>query len=76
MHVTSSIIVISLLLMVYKNFMRYYAVFGLDGLVVGTEWVASNMTYSVTSKRGLHANILSVPALNQTINSAETAIVN
>lgn len=51
MHVTSSIIVISLLLMVYKNFMRYYAVLNLDnGPVVGTEWAASNMTYSVTSK--------------------------
>lgn len=50
MHVTSSIIVITLLLMVYKNFMRYYAVFSLDGLIVGMEWTASNMTYSVTSK--------------------------
>ena len=50
MHVTSAIIVINLLLMVYKNFMRHYAVFSLDDLVVGTEWAASNMTYSVTSR--------------------------
>lgn len=49
MHVTSSITVISSLLIVYKNFMRYYAVLNLDGLVVETEWAASNMTYSVTS---------------------------
>lgn len=50
MHVTSSIIVISLLLMAYKNFMRYYAALNLDGLVVGTKWAASNMTYPVTSE--------------------------
>lgn len=49
MHVTSSITVISLLLIVYKNFMRYCAVLNLDGLVVETEWAASNITYSVTS---------------------------
>jgi len=30
--------------------MRYYALLSLDDLVVGTEWTASNMTYSVTSK--------------------------
>ena len=36
--------------MVYKNFMRYYALLSLDDLVVRTEWTASNMTYSVTSK--------------------------